>query len=75
MEFISIVPNIKNSIALDEEIINLISSAEENISRIVIQDNNGYGVCLPASINKAPLSFVVILKRNSPETFMRTSPI
>lgn len=52
MEFISIVPNIKNSIALDEEIINLISSAEENISRIVIQDNNGYGVCLPASINK-----------------------
>jgi hypothetical protein len=52
MEFISIVPNIKNSIAINEEIINLISSAEENISRIVIQDNNGYGVCLPASINK-----------------------
>lgn len=52
MEFISIVPDIKNSIDLDEEIINLISSAEENISRIVIQDNNGYGVCLPATINK-----------------------
>ena len=52
MEFISIVPNIKNSIALDEEIINLISSVEDNISRIVIQDNNGYGVCLPALINK-----------------------
>ena len=53
MEFISIVPNTKTSIELDPEIINLISSSDEdNVSRIIIQDNNGYGICLPALINK-----------------------
>ena len=52
MEFISIVPNIKTSLELDPEIIKIISSTDDHISRIIIQDNNGYGVCLPAVINQ-----------------------
>lgn len=52
MDFISIVPNISTSLDLDPEIIKLIISAEDNISRIIIQDTDGYGVCLPTNINK-----------------------